>query len=238
MSTHNDDDDEIALPADTLSLLQGFLKEKAAAEERFEALKQNAHTEADAAAERRRIEVNMDDFTEDWQLSQFWYSPETAYHLATHAVAATKRGGRVGFVSSPTAFVELMKHSELSERVDPFVFEFDRRFGLFGSRFVFFDFNTPTDFPAELQGSFDTLVVDPPFLSDECWTKTSESVRWLSSAGCKVIVCTGLVMRVKIERELGCKLTVFEPRHKGGLSNEFGCFTNFESEGFQWASDA
>ncbi|KAJ3060857.1 hypothetical protein HDU98_003191 [Podochytrium sp. JEL0797] len=107
-----------------------------------------------------------------------------------------------------------------------YVFEFDTRFSVFNTSFIHY---------AEiLHHQFDTLAVDPPFLSDECWTKTAETVRWFAKEECKVIVCTGLVMRKKIEEELGCKLTVFEPMHKGGLSNEFGCYTNFDSEGFKW----
>ncbi|KAJ3081593.1 EEF1A lysine methyltransferase 1, partial [Rhizoclosmatium hyalinum] len=126
------------------------------------------------------------------------------------------------------------KSDSLPKTLNPFVFEFDKRFAVFGSSFVFYDYNQPTDLDTSLHRTFDTLVVDPPFLSDECWTKTSETVRWLAKEGCKIIVCTGLVMREKIARELGCKLCVFEPKHKGGLSNEFGCYTNFESEGFRW----
>ncbi|KAJ3260906.1 hypothetical protein HDU77_001183 [Chytriomyces hyalinus] len=236
----SDSDSEVALPADTLAMLQSFLAEKQEAEQRFAALRETAHADADSAAARRKIEVSMDDFTEDWQLSQFWYDKTTAVHLATHSVAVTPSAGKLACVSSPTVFVELMKHAELADAVDPYVFEFDSRFSVFGSAFVFFDFNHPTTFDTlndtrPLQAQFDTLVVDPPFLSDECWTKTSECVRWLAKKdSCKIIVCTGLVMRAKIEKELGCKLTSFEPKHKGGLSNEFGCFTNFESEGFRW----
>ncbi|KAJ3283928.1 hypothetical protein HDU79_008648 [Rhizoclosmatium sp. JEL0117] len=234
MSDIDSDDDVIALPADTLALLQGFLNEKAEAEKRFEALKETAHQAADAAAERRKIEVTMEDFKEDWQLSQFWYSDETAQHLANYSIAVTPEGGALGCVSSPTVFVEMMKSDSLPKTLNPYVFEFDKRFAVFGSSFVFYDYNQPTDLDVSLHRNFDTLVVDPPFLSDECWTKTSETVRWLAKEGCKIIVCTGLVMREKIARELGCKLCAFEPKHKGGLSNEFGCYTNFESEGFRW----
>ncbi|KAJ3064643.1 hypothetical protein HDU98_011962, partial [Podochytrium sp. JEL0797] len=201
-----DDDDEVALPSDTLALLQSFLAEKSEAEKRFEALKQNAHKEADHAALKRNIEVSMEDFKEDWQLSQFWYSDETAEHLAKHSIAVTPENGSLGCVSSPTVFVEMMKSAEtLPKNLTPYVFEFDTRFSVFNTSFIHYDFNHPTTFasPELLHHQFDTLVVDPPFLSDECWTKTAETVRWLAKEGCKVIVCTGLVMRKKIEEELG-----------------------------------
>jgi hypothetical protein len=34
-----------------------------------------------------------------------------------------------------------------------------------------------------------------------------------------------------IDAELGCKLTGFVPRHERGLSNEFGCFANYNHKG-------
>ncbi|KAJ3126122.1 hypothetical protein HK100_010431 [Physocladia obscura] len=263
----SDSDDAIVLPADTLALvrlvlvcchvvtgkllqLQSFLAEKDEQEQRFNAIKIDAHTAADAAAAVRRIEVTMADFAEDWQLSQFWYDDQTARHLATHALAATPTSGSLACVSSPTVFVEIMvgkslclgiPYASLPESVHPYVFEFDRRFSVFGDAFVFFDFNNPVSFshPHNLNHQFDTLVVDPPFLSDDCWSKTSECVRWLAkNHKCNIIVCTGLVMKDKILNELDCRLTSFEPKHKGGLSNEFGCFTNFESDGFKWVRDS
>jgi hypothetical protein len=123
---------------------------------------------------------------------------------------------------------------EQDKKLQAYVMEFDRRFAVYGNDFVFFDFNQPTDLDElngdrPLKGAIDTIIADPPFLSDECWTKTAMCVRWLSKVdeSSKVIVCTGMVMKDKICNELNCKPTAFEPKHRGGLSNEFGCFTNF-----------
>ncbi|KAJ3346482.1 EEF1A lysine methyltransferase 1, partial [Entophlyctis luteolus] len=221
------DRDDVRLGADTLAILRSFLAEKEAEEARFNLLRRRAEERAQLS------DLSMQLFSEDWQLSQFWYDDHTASHLATHAIAASPiRDGRLACVSAPTVFVEIMKTDNRPDSLMPYVFEYDRRFSVFAEAFVFFDFNTPTTFSHShpLQHQFDTIVVDPPFLSDECWSKTSECVRWLAKPECKIIVCTGLVMRDKILTELGCKLTDFVPKHKRGLSNEFGCFTNFESD--------
>lgn len=37
--------------------------------------------------------------------------------------------------------------------------------------FVHYDFEKAIQLPAELKGSFDRIIVDPPFLSDDCQTK-------------------------------------------------------------------
>ncbi len=44
------------------------------------------------------------------------------------------------------------------------LFEFDKRFSAFGDQFTFYDYNNPTDFPAELESKFGIVVADPPYL--------------------------------------------------------------------------
>ncbi|KAJ3199181.1 EEF1A lysine methyltransferase 1, partial [Dinochytrium kinnereticum] len=168
------------------------------------------------------------------------YDDETASKLAQVALDATPNGGKIACVSSPSAFIKLAKLDYTSRSITPYVLEFDRRFNVYGSSFLFFDFNNaPSDLdvpgaPTHHQ-TFDTLIVDPPFLSDECWTKTSEAVRWLMKPGGRVIVCTGMVMERKVGLELGCRRTTFRPAHRGGrLANEFGCFSNYEGAGLVW----
>ena len=52
-------------------------------------------------------ELDISDFSEDWQLSQFWYSDETALFLAQKAIDITPYGGYIGCVSSPSVYVKL-----------------------------------------------------------------------------------------------------------------------------------
>merc|ERR1719516_853505 len=42
--------------------------------------------------------------SEDWQLSQFWYTESTALALAREALAAAGDGGRIACVSCPTLY--------------------------------------------------------------------------------------------------------------------------------------
>lgn len=48
--------------------------------------------------------------------------------------------------------------------------EIDERFNVF-KEFVHYDFEKALQLPLELKGSFDRIIVDPPFLSDDCQTK-------------------------------------------------------------------
>jgi 16S rRNA G966 N2-methylase RsmD len=106
--------------------------------------------------------------------------------------------------------------------------EFDTRFDVYGDAFVRYDYNDPTEFERayEFAGSFDVVLADPPFLAQECLEKTVETIRWLKKKNAKVILCTGAVME-DAARALGLEKTAFSPQHRNGLSNEFGCFTNY-----------
>lgn len=59
------DDEEIALPSDTLAILQSFMAEKEESERKFAELQRKAEQDFD-------LRVEIDAFEEDYQMSQFW----------------------------------------------------------------------------------------------------------------------------------------------------------------------
>lgn len=70
------------------------------------------------------------------------------------------------------------------------LFEFDKRFAIYGEDFISYDYNAPLDIPRHFHGQFDVVVADPPFLSEECLTKIAVTVKFLTKH--KIILCTGL----------------------------------------------
>lgn len=48
---------------------------------------------------------------------------------------------------------------------------------------MYFDFNKPDDIPSELLGTFDMVVVDPPFITEEVWRKYGASSNLLLKTG-------------------------------------------------------
>ncbi|RUS15505.1 N(6)-adenine-specific DNA methyltransferase 2, partial [Jimgerdemannia flammicorona] len=189
MSTLDDDDDDDIpqLSTHALAALQQFMSEQQEQEEMFERLKQKAEDrfEEGEKAEVEEEIVSMDLFKEDWQ-----YHDDTSLKLAQEVMNNTR--GRVACISAPTAFVKLKSLKPPNAR-ELFLFEYDARFDVYGDRFVRYDFNHPLDFAraTELAASMDFVVVDPPFLSEECATKTLSTVRFLAKEGCKVLMCTG-----------------------------------------------
>lgn len=65
------------------------------------------------------------------------------------------------------------QRGELPEGVTIRLFEYDRRFALFGDDYVFYDFNYPLKgVPAELKGKCTRVIADPPFLNEDTQTKS------------------------------------------------------------------
>lgn len=61
--------------------------------------------------------------------------------------------------------------------------------------FVHYDYKSPLNVPEELKNSFDFIIADPPFISEECLVKIAQTIRLLSKNTSKLIICTGSVVQ-------------------------------------------
>jgi EEF1A lysine methyltransferase 1 len=211
-------------------------------------LKSQAETDHDD-----RKPLSMEAFTEDWNVSQFWYTDDTARKLAQQLLSGASKESRIAIVSAPSVFLQVKnilaekkQADEAAEFPQITLLEFDERFAVF-KEFVKYDFEQPIRLAPELRGQFDYIICDPPFLSEDCQTKAALTVRWLSKswasvapnaegkpgAGLHLIVCTGERMELivhKLYAKVGLRTTSFKVQHARGLSNEFRCYANFHSD--------
>jgi len=207
-----DSDDELpTLSADTFAALQQFYKE----EEHRESVK--------LSIQECTKPEDMTAFTEDWNLSQFWYDDQTSEILAKACVRGAGLTGKIACISAPTAYMAIRKHFPEAKAV---LFEYDKRFATFGEDFVFYDYKSPLAVPKELGSGFDLVLADPPFLSDECLTKTAVTLKFLAKD--KILLCTGAIMEEMAKRLLNLEKCKFEPRHKNNLANDFKCYANYD----------
>ncbi|KAI1435867.1 putative N6-adenine methyltransferase-domain-containing protein [Xylaria sp. CBS 124048] len=288
----DDTEESLSLSADALAALQEFYTERDAHAEKFEMLKARVGGNGDPAAATAAAEAETEDrngngngngnggegavavvpelsihtFTEDWNESQFWYSDETANLLAEQMLDGVSDDSVIAVVSTPSVFVALKKMMTAAGYTGPksktYLLEHDHRFAVF-PEFVYYDFAQPFKLPPDLKGTVDRMICDPPFLSNDCQTKTAMTMRWLARnpnsnsnpnsttttttttpptnpphAHLRVLVCTGERMApliTKLYGPLGVRITTYEPQH-GGLKNEFYCYANFECAAWRWRS--
>ncbi|XP_049878228.1 EEF1A lysine methyltransferase 1 [Pectinophora gossypiella] len=209
-----DDDDVPSLSAETFAALQEFYNEQARRQEILNQLESSD-----------KLKENIL-FDENWQLSQFWYDEATVHSLVKLVDKILPNGGKVALLSCPTLFVPVKR--QVGERATVSLLEFDRRFEVHGPDFIFYDYNYPDRLPPNLE-QYDLVIADPPFLSEECLTKTAQTIKLLAKD--KIVVCTGAIMKAHVEKLLELKLCQFQPRHRNNLANEFSCYANFDLDG-------
>ena len=99
---------------------------------------------------------------------------------------------RIACISCPTLYVKLLQMEPAAATTgrEIYLLEFDKRFEIYGEHFVFYDYTRPLELPECLgEKSFDVVVADPPYLSEECLQKMAQTVKFLMRE--KVILCTG-----------------------------------------------
>lgn len=94
-------------------------------------------------------------------------------------------------MSAPSVYQKLKQGTvDGSDRVSVAVLEYDRRFAAYGDDFVYYDYNQPVSFEVDVEPrSFDVVLADPPYLSEECLSKVAQTIKHLSKS--KVLLCTG-----------------------------------------------
>ncbi|XP_067621256.1 protein-lysine N-methyltransferase CG9154 [Eurosta solidaginis] len=214
------EDNDIILPADTLKILNEFLQEKA----------QREKEELDRIESKAACTETM--FEEDWQLSQFWYS-ETTKQTFGQVVGKllaeevkNQKSYSIALLSCPSLYGTVKK---VHENVK--IFEYDKRFSAYGDDFVYYDFNkaNDVDYMQEYKDSFDLIIADPPFLSEECITNISKIIHNLEKqTNTKIIFCSGAIVEQWLTKCLKLKKCVFEPTHERNLGNEFVTYANFD----------
>lgn len=76
-----------------------------------------------------------------------------------------------------------------------YLFEFDLKFKT-EKNFVFYDFNKPLEMEIDIK--FDFILIDPPFITEEVWSKViiinkyqyTQTIKYLSDGNTKILLCS------------------------------------------------
>lgn len=84
-------------------------------------------------------------------------------------------GERVAFLSTPSVYFSLPEASAV--RAHSLCFDFDDQWRA-SANFRFYDFHEGAEaIPADERGSFDAVVVDPPFITRDVWASYAQTIR-------------------------------------------------------------
>lgn len=72
------------------------------------------------------------------------------------------------------------------------LFEYDKRFEVIGKDYIFYDYNFPLNLPEQLSKSYNLVIADPPFISEECLKKVASTILFLAKD--KIVLCTGIFL--------------------------------------------
>ncbi|OQR92188.1 hypothetical protein ACHHYP_20149 [Achlya hypogyna] len=161
-------------------------------------------------------------YPEKEALNQYWYSPATIEVLAKDIVAQCPKV--VAFLSTPSLYYACEELQPPSTEL--VLFDYDKAL----PRVVPYDFNAPTTFPRDgLAGHFDFVVIDPPFITEQVWTKYAETAKYLLAPNGKILLTTIAENQSMIDRLLGCQLRRFRPSIPH-LVYQYGLYSNYTSD--------
>lgn len=172
-------------------------------------------------------------------MSQFWYDEKTIVLLSKvclklfeHFKCKQPSQIKIALLSCPSLYKSIKEmHSNGIVRI----FEFDARFSAFGDDYVFYDYKDAKNnetFLKHYEHSFDIIIADPPFLSEECIERMANIIRRIKNDDSKIIMCSGKTVAKWIEGFLGLNICEFRPGHERNLANEFCSFANFDLDNF------
>ncbi|CAL4145393.1 unnamed protein product, partial [Meganyctiphanes norvegica] len=203
------DDDSPALTNETMSALLEYYKEQQERENKLQEIASG---------------IIPDSFEEDWSMSKFSHANHKGLKILLECTTSSTTYVKINEIRN--TWCTSVNEMDFEKKVK--VLEYDTRFAVYKEDFVFYDFKSPINVPQELREGFDVVVADPPYLSDECLTKTAITVKYIAKSDAKIILCTGGIMEDLANRLLGVKKCQFEIKHDKGLSNPFLCYSNYD----------
>ena len=189
-------------------------------------------------SESKKLESKKNKFlkvySEKEDFNQYWFSENTIDFIVKQI---EKNGKKVAFVSTPSVFFsvneELQKNSIL--------FDYDENFSKKCKNFVKFDYRDYEGIK-DFDNYFDFILVDPPYINEEAWTKYSNFIRKIGKTTkdidgnvlieCKILTCSIAENKEILEKLLNLKIKKFKPSIPH-LVYQYNFYSNYEDDEFE-----
>ena len=160
-------------------------------------------------------------------LNQYWYSNRTITAMASDVEdQCSSPDSKACFLSTPSVYFSLNKDT----RARSWCFDLDTQWAR-EPGFVKYDFNDPIGFDGfdDLKGTFDMVIIDPPFITREVWEKYTTTAKALLKPGGKVLASTIQENAPFMKELLGVTPQVFMPSIPT-LVYQYHLYASYESK--------
>ena len=162
---------------------------------------------------------------ENSDFNQYWFSEKTIQFILSQI---TKHGKeRIGLISTPSIFFSLPKESQDKS----YLFDIDEALISKHKNGRKYDFNWTNydQYFSDLKGTFDFIVIDPPFITEEAWSKFAAFGKYLANEKCKFLVSSIAENAENLKKFLGVDMKEFKPSIPH-LVYQYNFFANYDDE--------
>jgi hypothetical protein len=159
------------------------------------------------------------------EFNQYWFSEITIEFIITQL---ERYGKSIAFISTPSLFFSI-KH-ETQER--SILFDYDEKFTKKHKNAKIFDYR---DFDenclkdASYYKKFDFIIVDPPFITKEVWTKYAEFIKLISTTDARILASSISENTQLLKELLNIDIKNYQPSIPH-LVYQYNFFSNYEDE--------
>jgi len=170
-------------------------------------------------------------YGEKEDFNQYWFSEATIEFIVNQI---EKYGKRVAFVSTPSVFFSVNETLQKNS----ILFDYDEIFTKKSKNAVKFDYRD-YDNIIDYDDSFDFVLVDPPFINEEAWTKYANFIKKISKKNegdntlldCKIMASSIAENQEILSRLLDLKMRTFQPSIPH-LVYQYNFYSNYEDNEF------
>ena len=163
---------------------------------------------------------------ENADFNQYWFSEKTIQFILNQ-IQKNNAGGRIGLIATPSIFFSLLADTQEKS----YLFDIDDVLISKHKNGRKYDFNW-TDYDkyfSDLKGTFDFIVIDPPFITEEAWSKFAAFGKYLANEKCKFLVSSIAENAQNLKKFLGVDMKEFKPSIPH-LVYQYNFFANYEDE--------
>lgn len=154
------------------------------------------------------------------EFNQYWFSSKTIDFIKEEII--NQKVLKIAFLSVPSVYFSL------ENRENAYIFEIDPKFKS-EPNYIYFDFNQPDLIPKEYNNFFDFIVIDPPFITKDVWSKYAETAKKIMKIDSKILLCSIEENKDMLFTLLNVQKRVYKPCIPH-LVYQYNFFSNYESD--------